>query len=112
MTAEEKVSSLHKRMNTMRRKKEHQKTSAIGALNIGLSACLLFLLFRKGTAQFGGPAGMYSGSTLLFEGAGGYVLVAVIAFTAAVITTVLCMRYQNKNKEAHDKDSQQGREQS
>ena len=111
MTAEERVSSLHKRIKTMRRMQERRKTSIIGALNIGLTACLLFLLFGEGTAQFGSPEGMYSGSSLLFEGAGGYVLVAVIAFTAAVITTVLCMRYQIKNKETQDKDSQRGRKQ-
>ena len=108
-TAEERVSSLHRRMDTMRRKQEHRKTGVIGTLNIGLTACLLFLLFGEGTAHFGGAAGMYSGASLLFEGAGGYVLVAVIAFTAAVITTVLCIRWQNKNKENHGKDDEQGR---
>lgn len=108
MTAEERVSSLHKRMDTMRKTQEHRKTSMIGALNIGLAVCLLFLLFGEGTAQFSSPEGMYSGSSLLFEGAGGYVLVAVIAFTAAVITTVLCIRYKNKNKETHGKHNQQG----
>ena len=112
MTAEERVSSLHKRMDTMRRKQEQRKTGVIGALNIGLAACLLFLLFGEGTAHFSGEAGMYSGSSLLFEGAGGYVLVAVIAFAAAVITTVLCMRRQNKNKETHEKENLRGREQS
>lgn len=112
MTAEERVSSLHERMDDMRIRQERWKTSAAGALTAGLAACLVFLLFIEGTAHSGGTAGMYSGSTLLFEGAGGYVLVAVIAFTAAVITTVLCIRWKNKNKENHDQENQQGRGQS
>ncbi|MBQ1321816.1 MAG: hypothetical protein IIY53_09300 [Solobacterium sp.] len=111
MTAEERVSSLHKRMDTMRKVQERRKTGAAGALSIGFASCLLFLLLAEGTAHSSG-AGMYSGSALLFEGAGGYVLVAVIAFTAAVITTVLCMRYKNKNKDTHDKYNQQGRKSS
>ena len=111
MTAEERVSSLHKRMDTMRKVQERRKTGAAGALSIGFASCLLFLLLAEGTAHSSG-AGMYSGSALLFEGAGGYVLVAVIAFTAAVITTVLCMRYKKKSKETYGKDNQQGRESS
>jgi uncharacterized membrane protein len=39
---------------------------------------------------------MYTGATMLFESAGGYVLVAVIAFAVgAVITSVLVRRRQS-----------------
>ena len=41
--------------------------------------------------------GMY-GTILLHEGAGGYVLVAVISFTVAVVITALCIKFRKKDK--------------
>ena len=41
--------------------------------------------------------GMY-GTMLLYDGAGGYVLVGVVSFTVAVIVTALCMKYRNREK--------------
>lgn len=43
-------------------------------------------------------AGMY-GAILLHEGAGGYVLVAVISFTMAVVITVLCIKFGKKGQQ-------------
>ena len=43
-------------------------------------------------------AGMY-GAILLHEGAGGYVLVAVAAFTLAVVITVICMRLHERERQ-------------
>lgn len=40
-----------------------------------------------------------SGTMLLHENAGGYVLVGVIAFAAAVVITVLCIRYRERSKQ-------------
>lgn len=40
-----------------------------------------------------------SGAMLLHENAGGYVLVGVIAFAAAVVITVLCIRYRERSKQ-------------
>ena len=37
---------------------------------------------------------------LLYEDAGGYVLVGVAAFAAAVVITALCMKYRDREKEA------------
>lgn len=102
MKAEERVTALHEKMDAMRRRKEIRKTRIIGAVNASLAACLVFLIFGGGTAHFGGTAGMYSGSTMLFENAGGYVLLAVGAFMAGVIATVLIKRSQNKRKELSD----------
>ena len=97
MTTEERVRSLHARMNDLIRARERRKTGAIGGACIVLAACLILLLFGGGMSCIGGPAGMYSGASMLFGNAGGYVLVALIAFTAAVIITVLCIRWRSKN---------------
>ena len=38
------------------------------------------------------------GAMMLFEAAGSYVLVGLISFTLAVIITLICIRYKEKNK--------------
>ena len=54
------------------------------------------------TAAWGG-----FGAMLLHEDAGGYVLVGVAAFTAAVVLTVVCMRLheREKQKRKHEEDA-------
>ena len=91
MTAEELVAALHGRMETRRRRKERRTTAWLTAGCLGLALCLGTLVFG-GAAHPGGTAGMYSGATMLFEDAGGYVLTALAAFMAGVIITVVLMR--------------------
>ena len=43
--------------------------------------------------------GMY-GTILLHEDAGGYVLVAVISFTVAVVITALCIKFRKKGQKS------------
>ena len=99
MTADDRVAALHARMDARRRVQEQRKTFVIGACCILNAVCLFLFIFGSGIAHGGGTTGIYSGAMMLFEDAGGYVLVAVISFTAAVIITVLCMRHQMHNKE-------------
>lgn len=100
MTSEERIAALHEKMNNLRQKRERQKTFALGAASAALSLCLLFLIFGAGSAQPGGTAGLYSGATMLFENAGGYVLVAIAAFMAGVAITVVL---RNREKRRQDK---------
>lgn len=53
---------------------------------------------RKIPSQPGGTAGIYSGATMLFANAGGYVLVAIGAFMVGVIITVVLRNKRNKQK--------------
>jgi len=45
--------------------------------------------------------GMY-GAILLHEDAGGYVLVAVISFTVAVVITALCIKFRKRGQKSQD----------
>ena len=99
LTAEEKVAALHKRMEALRRRREKRKTQALGISCAGLTFCLLFLVFGEGAAHRGGAAGMYSGATMLFENAGGYVLTALAAFAVGTLVTVLCIRYRRAGED-------------
>ena len=96
MTREEKISSLHERMEAYTRMRESRKTTLLGAASAVLAICLIFIVFVGGGTQLGEAGGMYSGATMLFENAGGYVLLAIGSFMVGVIVTVLCIRYRKK----------------
>jgi hypothetical protein len=94
-TAEERVASLHVKMERRKRLREQRRTGLIGGSCVVLSLCLAVCIFAGGTHN-GGTAGMYSGATMLFEGSGGYVLVAVIAFMAGAAVAMLLIRQKGK----------------
>ena len=71
----------------------------------GLSAMcmLLFAALMQAAGTVVGPGqpeawGVF-GAMLLREDAGGYVLVAVVSFAAAVVVTVFCTRLRKNNKQ-------------
>ncbi len=105
MRAEERVAALHMKMDARRRAKERRKTGAIGAAASALAACLFLLVFSGGRAHSGGIAGMYSGATMLFEDAGGYVLLALGAFMAGVIVTAVLQRHRKKGQDGTSQDT-------
>ena len=79
----------------------------------GLSAMcmLLFAALMQAAGTVVGPGqpeawGVF-GAMLLREDAGGYVLVGVAAFAAAVVLTVVCMRLheREKQKQKHEEDA-------
>ncbi len=95
MTNEERIQALHARVAVLQQQRERRKTGAIGAASVVLTVCLLFMVFNSGIHP-GGAAGLYSGATMLFEGAGPYVLIAVVAFMAGVIVTVALIKNRKK----------------
>ena len=108
MTPQERVESLHTRMKTMRRVRERRKTGIIGTAGVLLSVCLVLLVFGGEEAHLGGAAGLYSGATMLFENAGGYVIAAIVAFMAGVVLTVFLIRKKNA-KETNEKKERNDR---
>ncbi len=99
MTNEERVEKLHRRMNDIRMRRERRITTTLGVASFSLIACLLTMMVRAQGVQTGSMADMYAGSTMLFSNAGGYVLFALVAFTAGVLVAVLCMRIHKQNGE-------------
>ena len=74
----------------------------------GLSAAcmLLFAVLVQVAGMVAGPGqpeawGVF-GAMLLREDAGGYVLVAVVSFAAAVVVTVFCIRLRKKNNKQEE----------
>ena len=95
MTNEERIQTLHARMAGLQQARERRKTGAIGVSCIGLAFCLLLMVFDGGM-HAGGAVSLYSGATMLFEGAGPYVLIAIVAFMAGVIVTTAPIRNRKK----------------
>ena len=85
----------------------------------GLSAAcvLLFAVLMQAAGTVVGPGqpeawGVF-GAMLLREDAGGYVLVAVVSFAAAVVITALCFRLrkrENQKKDGADKPNRHEQE--
>ena len=71
------------------------------------AACILLcaaLMQTAGTVVAPGQTAAWGvfGAMLLRENAGGYVLVAVVSFAAAVVITALCFRLRSKEKRRKD----------
>ena len=87
------------RKNTRRRQKR-----GIGRLS---AVCmLLFAALMQAAGTVVGPGqpeawGVF-GAMLLREDAGGYVLVSVVSFAAAVVITALCFRLKSKENQRKD----------
>ena len=79
--------------------RRRQARRSIRSLSVLCALLFLSLLGTVGTVQSQpmDAAGMY-GAILLHEGVGGYVLEAVISFTAAVVLTVLYIKFRKKKQ--------------
>ena len=92
------------RENTRRRQRRE-------AISLSTACMLLCAALMQAAGTVVGPGqpeawGVF-GAMLLREDAGGYVLVGVAAFAAAVVLTVVCMRLheREKQKQKHEEDA-------
>ena len=87
------------RENTRRR----QRREAISLSAVCMLLCAA-LMQTAGTVVGPGQTAAWGafGAMLLREDAGGYVLVAVVSFAAAVVITALCFRLKSKENQRKD----------
>ena len=99
----ERIEAMHERAKRIKRAKDKRINSVLGAC----SALLLVGIVVFATLMGGGLHPINNigetGSSLLDEEVGGYVLVAVTSFMVAVVVTVLCIKWNNKRKNSEDK---------
>lgn len=98
-TTEEKLTRMHRRAAEIRRKEDRSRLRVWGTLSGGLMFCLVVAVHRLGSMHHEMLTGQSTGSSLLDDSAGGYVLAAVIAFVAGVIITAAI--YRNRNRSQH-----------
>ena len=98
------------RENTRRRQRR-------GIYGLSAACMLLFAVLTQaaGTVVGQGQTAAWGvfGAMLLREDAGGYVLVAVVSFAAAVVITALCFRLrirENRRKDGADKPARHEKE--
>ena len=96
-----RVALVKQRVRENTRRRQRREVISLSA------ACLLLFAVLMQTAgtvvEQGQPAawGVF-GAMLLRQDAGGYVLVAVVSFAAAVVITVLCFRLRNRENRRKD----------
>lgn len=98
-----RVGLVNKRVRQRQRTREKCILSSLSALCLVLS---IFLAGAMGALMESGhsTALSLSGSMLLHEDVGGYVLVGVVSFAAAVVITTLCIRYRKRSEEEPGED--------
>ena len=97
---ETRVGLVKQRVAEKRRRQEWRGIYRLSALCMTLFLTLVRMVGAVQGQPMEAP-GMY-GTILLHEDAGGYVLVGVISFTAAVVITALCIKL--RERERHRKD--------
>ena len=102
---ETRVCLVKQRVAEKRRRQEWRGIYRLSALCMTLFLSLVRMVGAVRGQPMEAP-GMY-GTILLHEDAGGYVLVGVAAFAAAVVLTVACMRLheREKKKQKHEEDA-------
>ncbi|MEI3416710.1 MAG: hypothetical protein V8Q43_04015 [Christensenellaceae bacterium] len=98
------------------RENTHRKRQR-GIYGLSGACMLLFAVLMQAAGTVVGPgqpaAGGAFGAMLLREDAGGYVLVGVVCFAAAVVITALCIRLrsrENQKKDGTDKPARHEQE--
>lgn len=92
---EERIRILHKRAGRLY---SRRMVSIWGSVSFCLLAALITLITGIGLPFQSVASNGFAGSSLLGEGAGGYVTVAVISFVAAVCITAYLMNRHRNNR--------------
>jgi len=95
----EALAEVQKRESELREKKFRREKPLLGSASVILATALIATMtfFRVKTAD-SVTTGRSYGTMLINEGIGAYVLVAVAAFMAGVVITVLLKKRQRGNK--------------
>ena len=107
-----RVALVKQRVRENTRRRQRREVISLSAACILLCAALMQ---AAGTVVGPGQPAAWGvfGAMLLREDAGGYVLVAVVSFAAAVVITVLCFRLrskENRRKDGTDKPNRHEKE--
>lgn len=96
-----RVALVKRRVRENTRRRQRREVISLSAACILLCAALMQ---TAGTVVAPGQTAAWGvfGAMLLREDAGGYVLVAVVSFVAAVVITALCFRLRSKENRRKD----------
>ena len=98
-STDKRVAMVRARTRALARQAERRVLTGLSALSICLLTALTWTVAQYTGVEHGVSPGELTGSSLLVSSAGGYVLVAVLSFAAAVVVTTLCFRFRRKQTE-------------
>ena len=97
MTQEERIRELHNRAEKVQRAAGGRSLAVLGSVSVFFAALLTVSLNLIGGLSENIRESSFTGASLLSSDSGGYVLVAVLAFFAGVLITVLI--FSNRKKQ-------------
>ena len=96
---EESLRQIETRSRKIRYRKQRRNVGLLATMTV----LVLMVSIAVGYSLVGmkepGSLGSVYGSFILSEEAGGYVIVGVLCFVAAVILTLVCVRYKERNEQ-------------
>ena len=95
-TSEERIEQLHRRADVLQRQRSRWQLAGLGSASVFFAVMLTTMIVQEGKLSHSVTGGQYTGSSLLSDSAGGYVIAAVIAFFVGVIITAAIFRYRRK----------------
>ena len=98
-SAEERLTRMHERAAAIKKQESKTRLRILGSLSAGLMLCLVIAMRQLQSMHHRILTGQSTGSSLLDDSAGGYVLAAVIAFFAGVAITAVIFRCRNRKKQ-------------
>ena len=102
-TTDERIARIHERAKEIKTERSRRMVKVGSAVSAALGVILITVIGFLTNGAGGVPAGTvsdvgYAGASMLGSAAGGYILVALVAFMLGVIVTVLIRTYLDKNK--------------
>lgn len=91
---EERLVRMHQRAAAIKRQEDMSRLKVLGSLSGVLLVCLVIALQQLQNMHHEIMIDQSTGSSLLEDSVGGYVLTAIIAFFAGVIITVVIHKYR------------------
>ena len=93
---EAQITKMHARAAEIKRRADRTRTKIFGTVSAALAVCLVFVVHQLQRMGHGIMAGQNTGSSMLSDSVGGYVLIAVIAFIAGTAITAVIIRHRKK----------------
>ena len=95
-TAEQRIAAMHRRKEELIRRRERDILYLTAVCSCILLAVLIPVVNGISGPSAEGPGDVFTGASLLDESAGGYILIALAAFMAGVVITVICIKTREK----------------
>ena len=103
---EESLLRINERSRQIKYRKERNNVRFLAVMTV--LAVFAFVAAVYGYVDFEGVGAGQSayGSFMLPDEAGGYVIVGVLCFAAAVVITLVCIKWKNKSDKIKDKENE------